>query len=130
MPRYADQQLGIVRIGDVRREHGVVRRFLAQLVRFAGEHPHQRVEPEERGRDPGQQQFGPVHARNVRKLMSDDRLCLAGRFDGLRAEQDDRTHQSPADRRGELVAGEQSGTMLETHAALRTGEGAQPVAVD
>ena len=42
----ADQQLGIIGIDDVGGEHAVVGRFLAQLVRFAGEHPDQRIEPE------------------------------------------------------------------------------------
>ena len=46
VPRHADKQLSIVGIGDIGRKHCVVGRFLAQLVRFAGEHPDQGIEPE------------------------------------------------------------------------------------
>ena len=55
----------------------VVGRFLAQLVRFAGEHPDERVEPEEGRRDPGEQQLDPVEPGDVRQLMGDDRLGFA-----------------------------------------------------
>ena len=48
----------------------------------------------------------------------------------LRVEQDDRAHQPPADRRGELVAGEQGSAVLEAHPPLGAGERAQPMAVD
>ena len=125
-----DQQLGVIGIGDIRREHRVVGGFLAQLVRFAGQQPDQRVEPEQGGGDAGQQQLDPVHAGDVGELVGDDRLGFARRFDRAGVEQDDRAHQAPADRRGELVAGEQGGAVLEPHAPLGAGEGAQPMAVD
>jgi hypothetical protein len=48
----ANQQLGIIRVLDIRAEHRVVGGFLAQLVSFASKHPHQRIEPEQSDRDP------------------------------------------------------------------------------
>ena len=93
-----DQQLGIIGIGDIRPEHRVVGGFLAQLVGFARQDPDQRVEPEQRGRNPGQEQLDPIHPRDVRQLVGDDRLGLALRFDRTGVEQDHRAHQAPADR--------------------------------
>lgn len=71
---YADQQLGIIGVRDVSGENGVIRGFLAQLVRLAGEPPHERIEPEECRRNSGKQQLHPVHSGDVRQLMGDD--CL------------------------------------------------------
>jgi hypothetical protein len=58
----------------------------------------------------------PVHARDVRQLVRDDRLGLviastARLFSRM-------TGRSPQLIRGELVAGEQRRTVLEAHAAL------------
>ena len=66
------------------REHGVVGRFLAQLVRFAGQQPDQRIEPEHRDGDARQQQLGPVEPGDVGQLVGDDRLGLAARLERLR----------------------------------------------
>ena len=74
VPGNADQQLGVIGIGDISREHGVVGRFLAQLVGFAGEQPDQRIEPEQCGRHARQQQLDPVHPRDVGQLVGDDRF--------------------------------------------------------
>ena len=68
--------------------------------------------------------------RDVRQLVGDDRFGFAGRLDRAAVEQDHRAHQAPADRRSEVVAGEQGGAMLEAHPPLRAGERAQPMAVD
>ena len=130
VPRHSDQQLGIIGVGDVGGEHGVVGGFLAQLVRLSRQQPDQRIEPEQGRRDSGEQQLGPVHARDVRQLVGDDRLGFARGFDRARVEQDDGAHQAPADRRRQLVAREQSGAVLEAHSPLRPGQRAQPVAVD
>ena len=77
MPSDADQELRIVGIADVGREHGIVGRFLAQLMRFASKQPHQRIEPEQGGRHPRQQQLRPIDSRHVGELMGDDRLGIA-----------------------------------------------------
>ena len=122
VPGNADQQLCVVGVDDVGGENAVVGGFLAQLVRLASEHPHQRVEPEQGGGDPGEQQLDPVHAGNVGKLVGDYRFGFARRFHRATVEKDDRADQTPTDRRSKFVAGEQCGAMLETHAPLRAGE--------
>ena len=66
----------------------------------------------------------------MRQLVRDDRFGFASGLDGARVEQNDRAHQPPADRRRELVAGEQRGAVLEAHPPLRASHCAQPVAVD
>ena len=43
-------------------------------MRFARQHPDQRVEPEQGCRDTCEKQFDPVHPSDVRKLMGDDRF--------------------------------------------------------
>ena len=73
----ADQQLSIIGVGDVGREHCVIGRFLTQLVRLAGELPNKRIEPEKRSGNPRQQQLHPVHARDMGELMGDDRFGFA-----------------------------------------------------
>ena len=62
--------------------------------------------------------------------MGDDRFGFVRRLDGPAVEQDHRPHQAPADRGRELVACEQGGAVLEPHAALRAGEGAEPMPID
>ena len=74
VPRDADQQLGIIGVDDVGCKDAVVGRFLAQLVRFAGKQPDQRIEPEQGGRDAREQQLDPVHPGDVGKLVGDDRF--------------------------------------------------------
>ena len=110
--RHADQQLRVIRVDDIGGEYAVVGGFLAQLVRFTGELPHQGIEPEQSRRDTREQQLDPVHPRHVRQLVGDDRLGFTGRLNCAAVEQDHRAHQPPADRRGELIAREQRGAML------------------
>lgn len=123
VPGDADQQLGIVGIDDVGAKNAVVGGFLAQLVSFAGKHPDERVEPEERSRDTREEELDPVEPRNVRKLVRNDGLRFVGSFDRTAVEQNYRSHQAPADGRSELVAGEKRGSVLEAHSALGAGKG-------
>ena len=99
VPGDADEQLRIIGVHDIGGQHGVVGGFLPQLVGFAGEQPYERVEPEHRRRDAGEQQLDPVHASDVGKLVRNNRFRFAGSFDGAIVEQDHWAHQSPADRR-------------------------------
>ena len=120
--RDPDQQLGVIGIGDVGAEHGVIGGFLAQLVRFAGQRPGERIEPEDGGGDAGEHQLGPVEPGDVRQFVGDDRLGLVRRAERFVVEQDHRAHQAPADRRAEFRARQQGGAALEAHAALGMGE--------
>ncbi len=54
MPRCTDQQLRIIGAAHIAAQDGVVGRLFTQLMTAARQHPDERVEPQERGRDAGE----------------------------------------------------------------------------
>ena len=53
VPRDTDQQLSVIRVGNVRGQDAVVGRLLTKLVGLARQQPDQRIEPEQGSRNSG-----------------------------------------------------------------------------
>ena len=103
-----------------------VRGLFRLLDDFALQQPDDRIEPEDRGGDPGQHEGGPVLAGDMGHFMGQDRVGFAGLVHRVGIDQDDRLAPAPAERRGHCIGDQQPHPVV---GAAHPVEGGEPIGV-